>query len=380
MGDVYRKNRKSSNYLSVAFQQYEQSMGLASMIGDRMGQMEAMDGAARCLEILRVEKKICNCRPLEFNTRLLEVANTIGSKLLVRKIRARLSLIYQSLGDDEHHKLHKRLANQTDIALGLVCGVCNEKLGQESNSLDVLPCSHIFHDQCAAEIYQQQQMNGTISSQSWKRSSLDFFQQQRGHHQVYNCPACTAKYKPKKAPTKKKGKKKSPSRSSPPTPPLAPLHARHCGRSKQGTLSRQHSLPNCQNLGFEDEFDDEEESVELNEDHLIDLRRQQQLQDDEEGEELIGGGENDDDEDEDEDNDAMLLLGLNDLKKDFFYDNQQQSKQRGVMEFEDELDVKLRELDKQHMDSMYHHQHQRVQNPAVLRNFCGEGLGYENGK
>lgn len=383
MGDIYRKNRKSSNYLSVAFQQYEQSMGLASMIGDRMGQMEAMDGAARCLEILRTEKKICNCRPLEFNTRLLEVANTINSKLLVRKIRARLSLIYLGLGDDEHHKLHKRLANQTDIALGLVCGVCNEKLGQESNSLDVLPCSHIFHDHCAAEIYQQQQMNGTISSsQSWKRSSLDFFQQ-RGHHQVYNCPACKAKYRPKKAP-KKKSKKKSPSRSSPPTPPLAPLHARHCNRSRQGTLSRQHSLPNCQNLGFDDGYEDEESlnDAELNVDHLIDLGGRRQ---DDEGEELIGCGQGDEDDgeeelegEEEEDNDEMLLLGLNELKKDFFYDN---PKKRPVMDFEDELDVKLRELDKQHMDSMYHHQHQhqRVSNP-VLRNFCGEGLVYENGE
>lgn len=371
MGDVYRKNRKSSNYLSVAFQQYEQSMGLASMIGDRMGQMEAMDGAARCLEILRTEKKICNCRPLEFNTRLLEVANTIGSKLLVRKIRTRLSLIYLSLGDDEHHKLHKRLANQTDVALGMVCGVCNEKLGQESNSLDVLPCSHIFHDHCAAEIYQQHhQLNG---SQSWKRSSLDFFQQQqRGHHQMYNCPACTAKFKPKKPP-KKKGKKKSPSRSSPPTPPLAPLHARHCNRSRQGTLSRQHSLPNCQNLGFDygDEEEEEDmESVEMNVDHLIDLGRR--ADDDDEGEELIN-----DDDDDNEDEDKMLLLGLKDLKKDFGYGHHNQ---RPVIDFDDELDVKLRELDKQHMDSVYHHQGQRIGSTAVLRNFCGEGLSYENGK
>lgn len=367
MGDVYRKNRKGSNYLSVAFQQYEQSMGLASMIGDRIGQMEAMDGAARCLEILRLEKKICNCRPLEFNTRLLEVANTIGSKLLVRKIRARLSLIYLSLGDDEHHKLHRRLANQTDIALGMVCGVCNEKLGQESNSLEVLPCSHIFHEHCAAEIYQHNQMNGTISSQ-WKRSSLDFFQQQqRNHHQVYNCPACTVKIKPKKAP-KKKGKKKSPSRSSPPTPPLAPLHARHCSRSRHGTLSRQHSLPNCQNLGFDD-YNEENDSVELNVDHLIDLGGH--LNDDDEGEELIGGEEN-------EDNDEELLLGLHDLKGDFYYENQPQ-KHVGN-NFEDELDVKLRELDQQHRDSMYHQQHPRMANPAVLRNFCGEGLSYENGK
>lgn len=67
--------------LQRAFRQYEQAMGQAASSGDRMAQMEAMDGAARCLETLRLQNKICNCRPLEFNTRLLEVASSIGSKV-----------------------------------------------------------------------------------------------------------------------------------------------------------------------------------------------------------------------------------------------------------------------------------------------------------
>jgi hypothetical protein len=77
-------------------------MGAAANMADRMSQMEAMDGAARCLETLRLQvrtssfnkcsrftlalffffqNKICSCRPLEFNTRLLEVCNSIGSKV-----------------------------------------------------------------------------------------------------------------------------------------------------------------------------------------------------------------------------------------------------------------------------------------------------------
>lgn len=56
-------------------------MGAAANMADRMSQMEAMDGAARCLEQLRLQNKICSCRPLEFNTRLLEVCNSIGSKV-----------------------------------------------------------------------------------------------------------------------------------------------------------------------------------------------------------------------------------------------------------------------------------------------------------
>lgn len=56
-------------------------MGISATMGDRMAQMEAMDGTARCLETLRLQQKICNCRPLEFNTRLLEVASSIGAKV-----------------------------------------------------------------------------------------------------------------------------------------------------------------------------------------------------------------------------------------------------------------------------------------------------------
>ena len=119
-------------------------MGTAAALGDRMAQMEAMDGAARCLEALRLQQKICNCRPLEFNTRLLEVASSVGAKLLVRKIRSRLALIYRSLGDEEQFKTHSRLATQADAALGLHCGACNEIFGIENNSLEALPCS-IFY-------------------------------------------------------------------------------------------------------------------------------------------------------------------------------------------------------------------------------------------
>lgn len=50
-------------------------------MGDRLCQIEAMDGAAKCLEILRIQQKICNCRPLEFNNKLLETASKVGAKV-----------------------------------------------------------------------------------------------------------------------------------------------------------------------------------------------------------------------------------------------------------------------------------------------------------
>ncbi|XP_032290141.1 uncharacterized protein [Drosophila virilis] len=147
-----------------AFRQYEQAMGTSATLGDRMAQMEAMDGAARCLETLRLQNKICNCRPLEFNTRLLEVASSIGAKLLVRKIRSRLALIYRALGDEDQCNTHLRLADQTDAALGLICGACGEVFGIQPASLEALPCAHILHARCAHEIFRRR--DKSISARS----------------------------------------------------------------------------------------------------------------------------------------------------------------------------------------------------------------------
>ncbi|XP_017799110.1 PREDICTED: 43 kDa receptor-associated protein of the synapse homolog [Habropoda laboriosa] len=148
MGDIYRK--KSD--INKAFRQYESAMGSAAATGDRLCQMEAMDGAARCLEALRLQHKICNCRPLEFNTRLLEVAGSVGAKFLVRTVRSRLSRIYGSLGDEEQKAHHERLAAAMEEDLELRCGGCNEPFGLEADSLEALPCSHILHARCAYDI------------------------------------------------------------------------------------------------------------------------------------------------------------------------------------------------------------------------------------
>ncbi|CAH1280960.1 unnamed protein product [Diabrotica balteata] len=151
MGDIYRK--KSD--INKAFRQYETAMGSAAAMGDRVIQMESMDGAARCLEALRLQHKICNCRPLEFNTRLLEVASSVGAKLLVRKVRIRLSRIYHALGDEDQKLHHERLALRIQEDLDLQCGGCGSPYGLESDSLEALPCAHILHARCAYELFKR---------------------------------------------------------------------------------------------------------------------------------------------------------------------------------------------------------------------------------
>ncbi|KAI4454981.1 43 kda receptor-associated protein of the synapse [Holotrichia oblita] len=141
MGDIYRKKCD----INKAFRQYETAMGSAAAMGDRVIQMESMDGAARCLEALRLQHKICNCRPLEFNTRLLEVASSVGAKLLVRTVRIRLSRIYHALGDEDQRLHHERVALRLQQDLDMNCGGCGSPYGFERDSLEALPCAHILH-------------------------------------------------------------------------------------------------------------------------------------------------------------------------------------------------------------------------------------------
>ncbi|EEB16454.1 43 kDa receptor-associated protein of the synapse, putative [Pediculus humanus corporis] len=148
LGDIYRK--KSD--INKAFRQYESAINTSTSMGDRLCQMQAMDGAAKCLEALRQQQKICNCRPLEFNSRLLEVAKSVGAKLLVRTVRLRLSQIYRSLKDEEQQKLHERYARNLEEEMELLCGGCNLPFGLEADSLEALPCSHILHARCAYDI------------------------------------------------------------------------------------------------------------------------------------------------------------------------------------------------------------------------------------
>ncbi|XP_014242896.1 43 kDa receptor-associated protein of the synapse homolog [Cimex lectularius] len=166
MGDIYRKKSEISN----AYRQYESAMTTACHMGDRLCQMEAMDGAARCLETLRLQHKICNCRPLEFNTKLLEVAMTIGAKLLIRTIRVRLCRIYQSLGDEEHRNEHAGAAQRIEEELELQCGACNLPFGYDADSLEALPCAHILHARCAHDLLRRRDKKKKRSCPDCERS------------------------------------------------------------------------------------------------------------------------------------------------------------------------------------------------------------------
>lgn len=147
LGDIHRQKGETS----LAYRHYEQAARVAAGAEDRLAQLGAMEGLARCLEAFRRQGRLCECRPLRFNQQLLELANSIGCKLVLRAAHLRLGAIYQSLGDQERQKSEERLAVRLEDEMELECGACKKPFGLEPDHLETLPCAHILHARCARD-------------------------------------------------------------------------------------------------------------------------------------------------------------------------------------------------------------------------------------
>ncbi|XP_050732779.1 43 kDa receptor-associated protein of the synapse homolog isoform X2 [Eriocheir sinensis] len=136
-----------------AYKRYEASMQLMVHMEDRYGQLIAHNGMAKTLGLMRRQSKICDCRPLEINNKVIDLASSLGCKLIMRSAHLRLAELYRILNDDQNDSLQVRLAACLAEEMELICGVCQERYGdQGGNSLEALPCSHIFHSKCVRDL------------------------------------------------------------------------------------------------------------------------------------------------------------------------------------------------------------------------------------
>lgn len=104
-------------------------------------------------------------------------------------MRSRLALIYKALGDEDQHKTTSRLVQQSEQALGLICGACDQSFGTEYDSLEVLPCSHILHARCAHEMFRKRSTSNSNSNtltRSWFGNAVYNLDKTM----VRTCPAC----------------------------------------------------------------------------------------------------------------------------------------------------------------------------------------------
>lgn len=62
------------------------------------------------------------------------------------KAHGRLGAIYGSLADEESEEVAKKAATGLVQEMELFCNFCGQRYALSDNSLQALPCSHIFHE------------------------------------------------------------------------------------------------------------------------------------------------------------------------------------------------------------------------------------------
>ncbi|XP_077819059.1 43 kDa receptor-associated protein of the synapse isoform X12 [Macaca mulatta] len=136
--DIHR----SRGDLETAFPRYDSAMSIMTEIGNRLGQVQALLGVAKCW-----------------------VARKTLDKLSQLKLHCLSESIYRSKGLQRELRAHVVRFHECVEETELYCGLCGESIGEKNSRLQALPCSHIFHLRCL-------QNNGTRSCPNCRRSSM----------------------------------------------------------------------------------------------------------------------------------------------------------------------------------------------------------------
>nr|CAB3265440.1 rapsyn homolog [Phallusia mammillata] len=140
--DVHRVRKDSERSLP----RYDAALGLMIETGHRYGQVLVAIGKAKAY-----------IRGKEFQQALqqysagLQLAESIGCKVVSMRIHGELAVLYQRMSDQERARSNTLSYHRLMEFIGLFCGVCSEAFGEKHELLEALPCSHLFHLKCVAE-------------------------------------------------------------------------------------------------------------------------------------------------------------------------------------------------------------------------------------
>ncbi|XP_035118523.1 43 kDa receptor-associated protein of the synapse isoform X1 [Callithrix jacchus] len=183
--DIHR----SRGDLETAFPRYDSAMSIMTEIGNRLGQVQALLGVAKCWVARKALDKVRPpppCFPvrkasvrgpcpqpwpvltfqaLDAIERAQDLAEEVGNKLSQLKLHCLSESIYRSKGLQRELRAHVVRFHECVEETELYCGLCGESIGEKNSRLQALPCSHIFHLRCL-------QNNGTRSCPNCRRSSM----------------------------------------------------------------------------------------------------------------------------------------------------------------------------------------------------------------
>ncbi|CAF1033978.1 unnamed protein product [Adineta ricciae] len=147
IGDIQR----SQNNNEVACKKYEAAIPMLQDMNDRYSYTLAMIGLVKASLTLNTPKQTVT----DILATALSTALAMGNKLM----QARCHLLNESIYLSDNRMEEARQAHETAERLfqeaDLVCSVCQKPMGMQSDHIQILTCTHIFHQRCITDLLQK---------------------------------------------------------------------------------------------------------------------------------------------------------------------------------------------------------------------------------
>ncbi|CAF0904635.1 unnamed protein product [Didymodactylos carnosus] len=146
LGDIQR----SKDNAETACKKYQAALPMLQDMGDRYGYTLAMLCLAKALIKLEGQQHMA----VEVVSTALSIAQTIGNKLMQARCYLLSEMIYLSENRLDDAKKACESSYQLFKEMDLYC-ICNQLIGSHPDTLQILPCTHIFHERCIIPLLQK---------------------------------------------------------------------------------------------------------------------------------------------------------------------------------------------------------------------------------
>ncbi|CAF1233343.1 unnamed protein product [Rotaria magnacalcarata] len=147
VGDIQR----SQNNNEVACKKYEAAIQMLQDMNDRCSSTLAMLGLVKSLLALDTQKQMAS----EILITALSTATAMGNKLM----QARCHLLNERMLASENQINDARqafeIAHRLYREIDLVCTICKNPMGMYRDQIQILTCTHIFHERCILNLLQK---------------------------------------------------------------------------------------------------------------------------------------------------------------------------------------------------------------------------------
>ncbi|CAF1092748.1 unnamed protein product [Adineta steineri] len=147
IGDIQR----SQNNNEVACKKYEAAIPMLQDMNDRYSYTLAMIGLVKALLESDTQKQTA----IEILATALSTATSMGNKLMQARCHLLNERILSSDNRLEEARQVKEAAERLYQEADLLCPICQKAMGMQSDHIQILTCTHIFHQRCIKDLLQK---------------------------------------------------------------------------------------------------------------------------------------------------------------------------------------------------------------------------------